>query len=381
VNELRRQVHDLADAIRIPQGRATMPLAQSVLEKIDQQFQALMQVRFIGAGERETLRQAAAGWADLRPLLHQAPGEGGLERGALLLKLEDIEGALERMHQLALAEMSLLHIQVRASRQNTGIFLAAVVVLALALSVVTGLQLARSVLGPLQSLRRGVLELGEGNLSARVAEVGQDELADLARTFNQMALRLEESHRELAELSASDFLTGLNNVREFYRLFHEEARRSERYGHEFTLVLLDVDRFKEINDTYGHQTGDYVLQEVARRLKALVRVNDHVARIGGDEFSLVLPETGSAESEELAERIRCTFQHQAIPLPQHPEAALNITVSMGMATFPGDARDAEALFAQADTALYRAKDGGRNRLELAAKVTGPDDRHISKVDS
>ncbi|GAB4180836.1 MAG: hypothetical protein Kow00100_22680 [Geothermobacteraceae bacterium] len=376
VEALWRQVHDLSDAIRVAGGEAPMPLAESVLADIDRSFDRLAGVAFIGAGEREALSGAREIWSGLRGELHQSPpGNGRLYKADLLLKLEQVEARLDRIHHLALAEMNLLHAQVVDHRRTTGIFLGAVVLMALALSILTGLHLSRSVLAPLQSLRRGVLQLGEGDLSARVAEVGQDELADLARTFNQMAVRLEESHRELAELSACDYLTGLNNVREFYRLFHEETRRSDRYGHVFTLLLLDVDLFKEINDTFGHQTGDYVLQEVARRLKSLVRVNDHVARIGGDEFSILLPETGQEEARDLAERIRADFHERAIPLPQHPDDALRMTVSIGMATYPVDAEDAGRLFARADAALYLAKDGGRNRLEVASKESHGDDRN------
>ncbi|TYO97150.1 diguanylate cyclase (GGDEF)-like protein [Geothermobacter ehrlichii] len=370
VNRLQQQVHALIDEFRFHHRPVETVLSREVRKVIGGQYRQLLTVDFSSAGEYQAMENSHRDWQQaIAFLAYDDAGEDAL-RERLLRHLEAAERKLVRVRQMALAEMVVLRGRILKDREATLGFLTAVLLLALSLSLMIGAWLSRSVLEPVRSLKEGARLLGEGELSARVAEVGHDELADLARTFNLMAQKLEKSHQELASLSAVDYLTGLNNVREFYRLFHEETRRAERYGHAFSLLILDIDRFKEINDTFGHQLGDYVLQEVARRLRELVRINDHAARIGGDEFTILLPETDGEEAAELAERIREFFSGHAIALFDHPESAIRITVSIGLATFPRDARDANSLFARADAALYRAKEGGRNLMVTAAAHDG-----------
>lgn len=286
--------------------------------------------------------------------------------------LRQAEQLLSQVRDVSLSEINLLHNQQRNSRWALGVFLGAVLCLGGGLSVLTGFIFSRAVLHPVRALEEGVRQLGDGEMSARVAEVSHDELGDLARTFNQMAQKLEQSHQELASLSTVDYLTGLHNVREFYRLFYDETRRVDRYGHCFSLLIIDVDRFKEINDTFGHQLGDYVLQEVSRKLRELIRGSDHAARIGGDEFAILLPETDMEDACDLGERIRSFFAGHAIAQVDHPDEAIHISVSIGEASYPHAARNANELFAAADAALYRAKQGGRNLLCQAGLDSVPE---------
>ncbi|PLX78202.1 MAG: hypothetical protein C0616_15240 [Desulfuromonas sp.] len=230
--------------------------------------------------------------------------------------------------------------------------------------VSVGLYLARSIQRPLAALEYGVKRLGAGDLTYRLPVMGRDELGKLTGVLNSMADKLETSYRELEALSTRDYLTGLCNVREFYRLFHEEKLRAERYHRPFSLLLMDLDHFKQVNDSLGHQAGDLLLQAFARRLEKLLRTSDHIARIGGDEFGVILPETEVEAASELAERIRLDID--ASPLPLALSGQLDpVTVSVGLATFPEHANEVESLFAAADQALYRAKEGGRNRLSHA----------------
>lgn len=227
-----------------------------------------------------------------------------------------------------------------------------------------GLYLARSIQRPLVALEYGVKRLGAGDLTYRLPEMGRDELGLLAGVVNRMAEKLEASYRDLEALSTRDYLTGLCNVREFYRLFHEEKLRAERYRRPFSLLLMDLDHFKQVNDSLGHQAGDLLLQAFARRLEKLLRTSDHIARIGGDEFGVILPETAGEAALELAERIRNDVDAQPLPLAESGQLD-PVTVSVGLATFPEHAKEVESLFAAADQALYRAKKGGRNQLKHA----------------
>lgn len=226
--------------------------------------------------------------------------------------------------------------------------------------------LIKAVIEPVRELERGAQQLANGDLSYRVKVRSQDELGDLARSFNLMAEKLQQSYQTLEGLSNLDYLTGLANVREFYRLYHEEIRRAARYQHPFSLLILDVDNFKQVNDHYGHQVGDLVLQEVGRKLRELVRTSDLVARIGGDEFAILFPETGPLQAQELAERIRSFLADHWITDVPGADRPLQVTISLGLGAYPLDAAEANELFALTDQALYRSKAEGRNRLSLAA---------------
>jgi diguanylate cyclase (GGDEF)-like protein len=160
----------------------------------------------------------------------------------------------------------------------------------------------------------------------------------------------------LHELATCDSLTGVLNRRAFLAAAEAELERSRRYGTELGLVMIDLDHFKRVNDTFGHQVGDQVLVDFTQRVTALLRAPDLFGRIGGEEFVLLLPQTGLDESLQVAERIR----YSLAVADTHPP----YTASFGVATAVGGALTIESLIANADSALYRAKAGGRNRVEF-----------------
>jgi len=172
---------------------------------------------------------------------------------------------------------------------------------------------------------------------------------------------LKKSNELLKELSNTDPLTNLNNRRYLTKALHSELLRAERTGDCLSLIILDIDNFKKINDTYGHQNGDKVLSSIAEVTQTHLRCYDIAARYGGEEFVLVLPGTSLIGGEEVAERLR--EEVEAISFAP-PMDKLTVTISLGVALFPSPlVDDMESLIRQADEALYRAKQNGRNRVE------------------
>jgi diguanylate cyclase (GGDEF)-like protein len=171
-------------------------------------------------------------------------------------------------------------------------------------------------------------------------------------------------HETVERQAVTDELTGLFNRRRFQEAMATEVERSKRFGQPVGLVLLDLDDFKAVNDTYGHQQGDLVLREVARVLRETSREIDEPARYGGEELAVVLPGTDLEGAYNLAERVRAGIEELALPLLDG-EGVLRVTASFGVATLPGSADDMRELVAAADEALYRAKRAGKNRTVRA----------------
>lgn len=172
---------------------------------------------------------------------------------------------------------------------------------------------------------------------------------------------LEEKNRELERLSISDGLTGLYNHRHIHGLLQEEFERALRTGERLTVAMFDLDRFKAVNDNYGHQAGDRVLEQFADILQQTAREIDRIGRYGGEEFMVVLPETGIEDGVVFVERVRREVARRNFLIGN--SETLRMTVSAGVATFPNHGiNDPETLVRLADEALYAAKATGRNRV-------------------
>jgi diguanylate cyclase (GGDEF)-like protein len=220
-----------------------------------------------------------------------------------------------------------------------------------------------------------IMLTGQGNYQVDVAAM-QAGAADYLVKGNIDSQLLERSIRYaverthliniLNERATRDELTGLYNRREFHHRLDEEIGRYNRFGHPVGLIALDIDNFKNVNDLYGHQLGDEVLRRVAKLLIATVRSVDQAARMGGDEFFIIFPETTSEQALEVAERLRSLVIAQPFYIMQDSGRYYKIPVeiSLGIACLPEDALNKEDLIEAADRALYAAKKNGRNCVFL-----------------
>ena len=210
----------------------------------------------------------------------------------------------------------------------------------------------------------------QGRLAGVLAVYGRERrfTADELQTLRTFARQAEAAidntflHEEAARLAITDGLTGVWNRRYFDLRTAEELETAVRFGEPFSLVLVDLDDFKRVNDGHGHQAGDAALVELARRLTSSTREVDLIARYGGEEFALVLPRTDPEGAARLAEKVRATIAGSPFDLGA---VAVELTVSAGVATYPVQGNTVKELIEGADAALYRAKAAGKNRVEHA----------------
>jgi diguanylate cyclase (GGDEF)-like protein len=173
--------------------------------------------------------------------------------------------------------------------------------------------------------------------------------------------QLQASNLELQKLSSTDRLTGLCNRGHWEEALKVEYVRHGRYGHATSLIMFDIDHFKRVNDTYGHQVGDQVIQRVADVLRELVRDADIAGRYGGEEFAVLLPDTDKAGGAMLAERLRKVVEEQTV---ESEAGSVRFTISLGVADLGYPTDDYKQLIEWADQALYASKRGGRNRVTV-----------------
>ena len=195
-------------------------------------------------------------------------------------------------------------------------------------------------------------------LASGIAQEDKDKFNILAHQLLN-GIKKAILYRKVQELAITDSLTQTFSRRHFLDRFNEETERSKKFKLRFSFLMLDIDRFKEINDHYGHLVGDAVLREVAKAVKENIRQIDFIGRWGGEEFSLVLVETEKTQASLAAERIRQTIESKQISVY---DEVLKSTISIGVATFPDDAKEASILVDKADMALYLAKEKGRNMV-------------------
>ncbi|MGE0858594.1 MAG: putative bifunctional diguanylate cyclase/phosphodiesterase [Gammaproteobacteria bacterium] len=241
-----------------------------------------------------------------------------------------------------------------------------------ALALVAGASLARSLTRPVRALADAAARIGEGDYRVTVAVAGEDEIGQLADTLNRMQLEIAEREHRLVHQAHHDDLTGLPNRWLAQDRLTGAIHRAERSGRAFTLVLLDLARFKQINDSLGHHVGDVVLKEIARRLVARARRSDTVARLGGDDFLLLLEATDAVQARVILGVLRDSLT-QAIDL-DGMHVALDFRA--GLVSFPEHGADASALMRRAEIAMYDAREA---HDWLVSYKSGRDDGHLRQL--
>ncbi len=250
--------------------------------------------------------------------------------------------------------------------------------------------LGLSMVRPLDRLTSGAARVAAGDLEVDIPVLSRSEVGYLTEVFNAMVTRLRQGREKLAAInetlrqkneelhliSITDSLTGLYNRKHLMETLDKEVSRSRRHQHIFSLLIIDIDHFKEYNDTYGHLAGDEVLRRLAAVFKESIRSCDYAARYGGEEFIFVLPETGAEDGAQAAERIRRRVAEEQVGSDDKP---IVVTVSVGVASYPIDGTDPESIIRKADGALYKAKERGRNRIVVAGEGRRKDSGEPSKV--
>lgn len=298
----------------------------------------------------------------------------GRGAGALLISTRTLEGPLRGFLVLSLPE-SVAYASLGESRRA---FLAGGVSLVLLALVLTFL-VAAQVLRPVRRLAEGARRLSEGDLKVQIPPGGRDEIGDLTVAFNSMSRNVLEGRRNveqarddlarsnaelrrtnevLERLAITDGLTGLYNHRHFQECWQRATDRAEREGYPASLLMIDLDHFKDYNDRYGHTAGDEALREVANALRSSLRNNDFAFRYGGEELTVILPACESAAAARVGEKIRQVLR----ALPRSAERPRPLTVSIGVASFPADGASPREVLDRADAALYVAKLEGRDRV-------------------
>jgi len=274
---------------------------------------------------------------------------------------QDVIGAVRRVPRLrwaAVAEIPLSQALGRVGRlrSSTGLLIAALLAVVGLLAYVLGLIIAR----PLGRLTTAAAKVAAGDLSVELPGGGVGEVGYLTRVFSTLVARLREreSQAELERLSVTDALTGLYNRRHLMGTLATEVQRSRRLRRPFSVMLADVDHFKQYNDTHGHPAGDAALARIAEILRKTTRGVDCVARYGGEEFFVMLLETTVGTAAIVAERIRARVAIEEFD-------GGRITISIGVAECPSHGDTPESLVESADAALYEAKDRGRDRVVAA----------------
>ena len=338
--------------------------------RIEQGFSAARSAPFGSEHEKRLIEEAWHEWRRARDtargLLDAAPSatdpaiEARMERFDRHIGIASDK--LEALYNEAYAEIRNAQARARVARHRSQWLGPAALGAAFLLSVMIGTILSHSILVGLRSLRHGAGQVAAGRFDGEIRAGGVEELDDLARDFNAMRTKMREHDAALRELATRDTLTGLRNRRALRAVLDDELERARRYGRPLGLLMIDIDHFKQVNDTWGHPVGDAVLAGLASVLEQNTRPTDGVFRYGGEEFVIVAPETGPEGLRGLGERIRRAAGAKVFGASRDED--LQVTISVGAAACEAGMRDTPELIAAADEALYSAKRNGRDSVRL-----------------
>lgn len=284
--------------------------------------------------------------------------------------IRNVNSLIGKLRDLSISELEQRISSGRAIADTSFYFLLGSVFFGLMVLAAVIFLFARSVLEPIARLLIAADRLGKKDFTYRVKlRNEQDELGQLGAVLNSSANTLQELYRELDWRSTYDGLTGVFNRTSFDDRLSVACQRADRARQHLSLLMIDIDFFKHVNDTRGHQAGDRVLAIVAGTLGSALRPADTIGRYGGEEFAIILPDTGATEAIAIAERIRTIIE--ALRIETNADECISVTVSVGLRTREAETLSPAGLIRLADGALYRAKEAGRNRTISANEDIGP----------
>tara|TARA_R110000868_G_scaffold36453_36_gene129498 strand:+ start:1650 stop:3149 length:1500 start_codon:yes stop_codon:yes gene_type:complete len=367
-----RQANQLVFLYTVNGDQSALMRFNEIAEDIDPQFHLLARAEVRFASVRYSNSELAlpvftAAWheaeAALQEVFRYAPGTPEAINALAQLNevIEPIYGTFSEFRSLSLQDVQS-HLKSAQSAGTQAIFTIFGGILAgLVLLIFLGIVVGRSVLQPIAELQLAAGKLGRKDFTHRVKlQNTRDELGQLGRAFNVAATALQRLYRELERRSTHDGLTDVLNRAGFDERFSAECQSAIELDMPLALLLVDVDFFKQVNDTHGHQVGDRVLQVVAGLLGETLRPDDVVARYGGEEFAIILPETDEQSAMAIAQRLLTAIENASIKEGDGED--ISVTVSIGCASHQEHGMTPEDFVKNADAALYEAKQTGRNRV-------------------
>jgi diguanylate cyclase (GGDEF)-like protein len=346
---------------------------QHLAEVVDQQFDNL--IKKIGPVHHESglIHAAKEKWLigkEQALEILAVPHPVGNHRAAMAMERMDAQfdrvlADLDAASRLSTREAETELQQARILRDDVVFKVLLVMILGLTTAAVSAWFLLHSTVIPIQKMHRVVQQFGRGQLDKRVEIHSDDEVGKLASAFNDMANQVQNITETLTNESTHDPLTGALNRREFERQFQNILQHAIRHNRPLTVAMMDLDHFKNINDTHGHQVGDEYLKVMCKVIETNLRPGDVFARYGGEEFVAVLPESDAVGARRVAERLRLLAAGAGI---KRNGQMVSTTLSIGLSTFPADGATVSELMAASDRALYGAKAAGRDRVESAQEI-------------
>ncbi len=340
----------------LAESNESVPGFAGLTQNIDKSFSS------IGVGmdskdvPEDVLEDAQKSWLQARPavrrLVQQVHTQHVGDAGTSLHTRAELEQATRDISSARVSLSNVLRVRYEKAatqRKNQLHWLMWIWVVTLTAAALLAMVFLRSLLRPLQALTHAARCINEGQAGVRVDVCGRDELAVLADCFNRMTANWETTQANLKTEAIKDPLTGLLNRRGILSRLDAELELHQRRRQTLSVLAMDLDRFKFINDHYGHSMGDHALAWVAETLRGILRENDHLGRHGGDEFIAVLPQTSHAKALEIALRISAVVREAAAREAVYPE------ITIGVATMPEDGDQAATLLEAADSRLYAQK--------------------------
>lgn len=375
LQEALREVDDLVYHYAFVGDLAASAHFEEIVSSVESQFLQLAEdeKRFASvqhAHSVKLLSDAVSGWREAQiaivNVFQQTPGTMEVVRAvtAVHAAIDPVDDTISELGHLS---MQTLQDRLKSAHSTVrwamyAIF--AAIAIGLGLLIGLGRILGRSILNPIAELREAAQKLARKDFSHRVRLLNNlDELGQLGRAFNLAAGTIQRLYLELERRSTHDGLTGVLNRAAFDERLAEECGSADRHESQLSLLMVDADFFKRVNDKFGHQAGDRVLQTIARTLNREIRPGDVVARYGGEEFAIILPKTDENSAVAMAERLRMKIASADVRWADGE--TIKVTVSVGCACRQPQTVLPDELLSASDAALYLAKNTGRNRVVSA----------------